>query len=67
MATANPSSCERDGTDINGTVLEHDFAEPLYGPREAIARCPGCGRETLWCDREHLTHADDCEVADATE
>ena len=50
------------GTDIKGTVLEHDIAEPLYGGREEIARCPSCNRETLWCDREHLTHRDDCEA-----
>jgi len=68
MATnATPSSRKRDGTDIKGTGLVHDIAEPLYGGREEVARCRSCGRETLWADREHLTHADGCEVADATE
>jgi len=52
------------GHDIKSTVLEHDIAEPLYSAPEEIARCRYCGRETLWADREFLTHRDDCEVAE---
>jgi len=25
-----------------------------------VARCPECGRETLWADRQHLTHRETC-------
>jgi len=67
MATTDPSLPSRSDTEIKGTGLEHDFAEPLYGPREQIARCPSCNRETLWADREHLTHKEGCEVGDATQ
>jgi hypothetical protein len=50
------------GTTQEGTALEHDVVETLTD-YDHVARCPGCGRETLWCDREFLTHTDDCEVA----
>jgi len=64
MSETRPLPDHTGGTDKKTRALEHDFAEPLYGPREAIARCPSCNRETLWCDRQHLTHADGCEVGE---
>jgi len=63
-STTRPASSETDATDIKGTGLISDVAEPLYGPSERVARCPSCNRETLWADREHLTHRDGCEVAE---
>jgi hypothetical protein len=62
MTRRAPVSGQTDATDIKSTGLIHDIVEPLYGPREEIARCPDCGRETLWCDREHLTHAEGCAL-----
>jgi len=55
----NPSPNGRGGTD-KSTVLEHDVAETLYAGTDHIARCPECGRETLWADREFLTHRETC-------
>jgi len=55
----SPSSNRRDDTDINGTVVK-DTAETLYAGTDHVARCPECGRETLWADREHLTHTREC-------
>ena len=59
MKSDNPSPNRRGGTD-KSTVLEHDVAETLYAGTDHVARCPECDRETLWADREFLTHADDC-------
>jgi hypothetical protein len=61
MESDNPSvpSRNRDGKKHRGG-LEHDTAETIYAGTDHIARCPECGRETLWCDREHLTHRETC-------
>jgi len=59
MTRETPSLRDRGGTD-KSTVLEHDVAETLYAGTDEIARCPECGRETLWADREFLTHARTC-------
>ncbi len=62
MSKTNPSSTIDDTTQ-EGIALEHDVAETLTG-FDHVARCPSCGRETLWSDREHFTHRDDCPEAD---
>ena len=61
MESDNPSvpSRNRDGKKSIG-VLNHDTAETLYAGTDHVARCPECGRETLWTDREHLTHTREC-------
>jgi len=59
MKSDNPSPNGRGGTD-KSTVLEHDVAETLYAGTDHVARCPECGRETLWADREFLTHRETC-------
>jgi len=56
----NPSLRDRSGTDINGTAIEHDVAETIHAGTDHVARCPECGREALWSEREHLTHRDEC-------
>ena len=63
MATTDPSLPSRSDTDIKGTGLVHDICETLTG-FDHVARCPDCGRESLWAERRFLTHADGCEVAD---
>jgi len=41
--------------------MESDNPSPNgRGGTDEIARCPECGRECLWADREHLTHAREC-------
>ena len=59
MKSDNPSPNRRGGTD-KSTVVEHDTAETLYAGTDHVARCPECGRETLWADRQHLTHREPC-------
>ena len=56
----NPSPNGRGDTDKKSTALEHDTAETLYAGTDHVARCPECGREALWSEREHLTHRDEC-------
>ena len=60
MSEPNPSPNGRGDTDKKSTVLNHDTAETLYAGTDHVARCPECGREALWADREHLTHARTC-------
>ena len=57
----NPSPNGRGDTGKKSIgVLNHDTAETLYAGTDHVARCPECGRETLWADREHLTHTREC-------
>jgi len=60
MKSDNPSPNRRGDTGKKSTVVEHDTAETLYAGTDEIARCPECGRECLWVDREHLTHTREC-------
>jgi hypothetical protein len=62
MSRTNPSPTNGDTTQ-EGIALEHDVAETLTG-FDHVARCPVCGIETLWSQRAHLTHRDDCPGAD---
>jgi len=60
MTSENPSPNRRGDTGKKSTALEHDVAETIYAGTDHVARCPECGRETLWCDREFLTHTREC-------
>jgi uncharacterized protein (DUF983 family) len=62
MSKTNPPAIDA-GLTEKRTALEHDVVETIHAGREHVARCPSCGRETLWCEREFLTHADGCEVS----
>jgi hypothetical protein len=59
MKSDNPSVPSRDRDGKKSAVVK-DTAETLYAGTDHIAKCPECGRETLWADRAHLTHADEC-------
>jgi len=60
MESDNPSVPSRDRDGKKSTVVEHDVAETIHAGTDHVARCPECGRETLWADREHLTHTREC-------
>jgi len=60
MTRETPSLRDRGGTDKKSTALEHDVAETIHAGTDHVARCPECGRETLWCDREFLPHRETC-------
>jgi hypothetical protein len=60
MTSENSSVPSRSRDDKKSTALEHDVAETIYAGTDHVARCPECGRETLWCDREHLPHRETC-------
>jgi transposase len=61
MTSENSSVPSRSRDDKKSIgVLNHDTAETLYAGTDHVARCPECGRETLWADREHLTHTREC-------
>jgi len=60
MSGTRPSPDATGGTDKKNSGVEHDVAETIHAGTDHVARCPECGRETLWVDREHLTHRQDC-------
>jgi hypothetical protein len=60
MTSENSSVPSRSRDDKKSTALEHDTAETLYAGTDHVARCPECDRETLWADREFLTHRETC-------
>jgi len=60
MESDNPSVPSRDRDGKKSTALEHDVAETIYAGTDHVARCPECGRECLWADREHLPHRETC-------
>jgi hypothetical protein len=60
MSGRNPSPEPTGGTDKKSSALEHDVAETIHAGTDEIARCPECGVETLWADREFLTHRETC-------
>jgi len=59
MTRKNSSLSKRSDNGKESTVVK-DTAETLYAGTDHVARCPECGRETLWADREHLTHRETC-------
>lgn len=46
----------------SGTTLDGPFTEPRTQGGATYYRCPGCGREVLAGDIEHLTHAPGCSA-----
>jgi len=63
MSETSPPADSTAGHGKKNRALEYDVAETLYADVDEIARCPECGRETLWSDREQLPHAEDCGLA----
>jgi len=59
MTRKNSSLSKRSDNGKESTVVK-DTAETLYAGTDHVARCPECGRETLWADREFLTHRETC-------
>jgi len=59
MTRKNSSLSKRSDNGKESTVVK-DTAETIYAGTDHVARCPECGRETLWADREHLTHTRAC-------
>lgn len=57
MSKTNPQ-----GLESAPTTLDGPFTEPRAQGGATYYRCPGCGREALAGDVEHLTHAPGCDA-----